>query len=73
MYDVANSSKVAKKMYLTLQEFLSRCNQNFQNNLKNSLEIVKTSNQGKIILNKQNQSRNIIWPLNINMILGQLR
>ncbi|AUB39463.1 Frataxin/CyaY [Nostoc flagelliforme CCNUN1] len=61
MYDVANSSKVAKKMYLTLQEFLSRCDQNFQNNLKNSSEIVKTSNQGKIILNKQNQSKNIIW------------
>lgn len=73
MYDVANSSKVAKKMYLTLQEFLSRCGQNFQNNLKNSLEIVKTSNQGKIILNKQNQSINIIWPANINMIKGQLR
>ncbi|MBG1258699.1 hypothetical protein F8S20_09730 [Nostoc sp. BAE] len=60
-------------MYLTLQEFLSRCDQNFQNNLKNSLEIVKTSNQGKIILNKQNQSINIIWPSNINMIKGQLR
>ena len=65
---VANSSKVAKKMYLTLQEFLSRCDQNFQNNLKNSLEIVKTSNQGKIILDKQNQSRNIIWASNMNMI-----
>ncbi|MBC6429749.1 hypothetical protein FM036_02310 [Nostoc sp. HG1] len=60
-------------MYFTLQEFLSRCDQNFQNNLKNSSEIVKTSNQGKIILNKQNQSRNIIWPSNINMIKGQLR
>lgn len=73
MYDVANSSKVAKKMYLTLQEFLSRCDQNFQNNLENSSEIVKTSKQGKIILNKQNQSKNIIWASNINMIKGQLR
>ncbi len=43
-------------MYLTLQEFLSRCGKNFQNNLKNSLEIAKTSNQGKIILNQQNNS-----------------
>ena len=68
MYYVANSSKVAKNMYLTLQEFLSRCDQNFQNNLKNSLEIVKTSNQGKIILNQENQTRNIIWALNINTI-----
>lgn len=43
-------------MYLTLQEFLSRWSKNFQNILKNSLEIAKTSNQGKIILNKQNNS-----------------
>jgi hypothetical protein len=68
MYDVANSSKVVKNMYLTLQEFLSRCGQNFQNNLNNSSEIAKTSNQGKIILNKENQSGIIIWALNINMI-----
>ncbi|ODG97377.1 hypothetical protein A4S05_13920 [Nostoc sp. KVJ20] len=68
MYYVANSSKVAKNMYLTLQEFLSRCGQNFQNNLKNSLEIAKTSNQGKIILNKENQSGKVIWASNINMI-----
>ncbi len=61
MYDVANSSKVVKNMYLTLQEFLSRCGQNFQNNLNNSSEIAKTSNQGKIILNKENQSGIIIW------------
>ncbi|OYD94822.1 hypothetical protein CDG76_15695 [Nostoc sp. 'Peltigera membranacea cyanobiont' 210A] len=68
MYYVANSSKVDKNMYLTLQEFLSRCGQNFQNNLKNSSEIAKTSNQGKIILNQENQSRNIIWASNMNMI-----
>ncbi|RCJ37560.1 hypothetical protein A6769_11690 [Nostoc punctiforme NIES-2108] len=68
MYYVANSSKVAKNMYLTLQEFLSRCSQNFQNNLKNSSEIAKTSNQGKIILNQENQSRKIIWASNMNMI-----
>ncbi|OYE04863.1 hypothetical protein CDG79_10650 [Nostoc sp. 'Peltigera membranacea cyanobiont' 232] len=68
MYYVANSSKVDKNMYLTLQEFLSRCSQNFQNNLNNSSEIVKTSNQGKIILNAQNQSRKNIWPLKINTI-----
>ncbi|QLE42586.1 hypothetical protein FD723_20560 [Nostoc sp. C052] len=68
MYYVANYSKAAKFMYLTLQEFLSRCGQNFQNNLKNSSKIAKTSNQGKIILNKENQSRNIIWTSNMNMI-----
>jgi hypothetical protein len=68
MYYVANCSKVAENMYLTLQEFLSRCGQNFQNNLKNSSEIAKTSNQGKIILNQENQSRNIIWASNMNMI-----
>lgn len=67
MYYVANSSKVAKNMYLTLQEFLSRCDQNFENNLKNNLEIAKTSNQGKIILNQQNQSAKVIWALNMNM------
>ena len=43
-------------MYLTLQEFLSRCGENFQNTLKNSLEIVKISNKGKIILNNGNNS-----------------
>ncbi|BAZ52008.1 hypothetical protein NIES4103_46670 [Nostoc sp. NIES-4103] len=44
-------------MYLKSQEFLSRCSENFQNNLKNSSEIVKTSNQGKIILNKGNKCK----------------
>jgi len=68
MYYVANYSKVAKNMYLTLQEFLSRCGQNFQNNLNNSSEIAKTSNQGKIILNQKNQSGKVIWASNINMI-----
>ncbi|AFY51008.1 hypothetical protein Nos7524_5285 [Nostoc sp. PCC 7524] len=43
-------------MYFTLQEFLSRCHGNLLNNHKNSLEIAKTSNQGKFILNKQRLS-----------------
>jgi len=68
MYYVANSSKVAKNMYLTLQEFISRCGQNFPNNFNNSSKIAKTSNQGKIILNKENQSVNIIRASNMNMI-----
>lgn len=41
-------------MYFKLQEFLSRCDENSLNNLKNSLEIAKTSNQCKIIVNKKN-------------------
>ncbi len=45
-------------MYLTLQEFLSRYDENLQNNHRNSIEIAKTSNQGKIILNNLNLSRN---------------
>jgi len=44
-------------MCFTLQEFLSRCDKNLLNNHKNSIEIAKTSNQGKIILNNQNLSR----------------
>jgi len=47
-------------MYLTLQEFLSRYDENLLNNHKNSIEIVKTSNQGKIILNNLNLSRNYL-------------
>lgn len=47
-------------MYLTLQEFLSRCSENFQNNLKNRLQIAKTFNQGKIILNQQNYCKKLI-------------
>jgi hypothetical protein len=43
-------------MYLCLQEFLSRCSGNFQNNHKNSSEIAKTSYKGKIILNPHNDS-----------------
>ncbi|PHJ65418.1 hypothetical protein VF14_32215 [Nostoc linckia z18] len=62
-----NYSKVAKNMYLSLQEFLSRCSQNFANNHKNSSEIAKTSNQGKIILNSQNQSRKLIRVLGMNI------
>ncbi|WP_179047342.1 hypothetical protein [Nostoc sp. TCL26-01] len=46
-------------MYFTLQEFISRCDENSLNNLKNTLKIAKTSNQGKIILNKQNYSKNL--------------
>jgi len=55
-------------MYLTLQEFLSRCGRNLQNNLKNSSEIAKTFNQGKIILINQSQSRKVNWASNINMM-----
>ncbi|MBU7582432.1 MAG: hypothetical protein KAF91_05890 [Nostoc sp. TH1S01] len=42
-------------MYFSLQEFLSRCSVNLQNNLKNSSEIAKTSYKGKIILNPHNE------------------
>ncbi len=45
-------------MCFNLQEFLSRCPKNLLNNHKNSLEITKISNQGKIILNQLNLSRN---------------
>jgi hypothetical protein len=45
-------------MYFTLQEFLSRCHGNLLNNHKNSLEIAKSSNQGKFILNQQRLSKN---------------
>jgi hypothetical protein len=45
-------------MYFTLQEFISRCDENSLNNLKNSIEIAKTSNQGKIVLDNQNHWRN---------------
>ncbi|MBH8572499.1 hypothetical protein I8752_05495 [Nostocaceae cyanobacterium CENA369] len=44
-------------MYFTLQEFLSRCSENFQNNLKNNSKLAKTSNQGKIILNQRNSAK----------------
>ena len=47
-------------MYLTLQEFLSRYDENLLNNHKNSIEIAKPSNQGKIILNNLNLSRNYL-------------
>jgi hypothetical protein len=43
-------------MYLCLQEFLSRCSGNFQNNHKNSSEIAKTSYKGKIIIIPHNGS-----------------
>lgn len=45
-------------MYFTLQEFLSRCDKNLLNNHKNSIEIAKTSNQGKIILNFKTPEEN---------------
>ncbi len=45
-------------MYFKLQGFLSRCQGKFLNNHKNSLEIAKTCNQGKIILNQRNLSNN---------------
>jgi predicted SpoU family rRNA methylase len=53
---VAITSQEAQKMYLTLQEFLSRYGGNFENNLKNSSEIAKTFYKGKIILNPHNDS-----------------
>ncbi|UKO97905.1 hypothetical protein L6494_25700 [Nostoc sp. UHCC 0870] len=51
-------SKESENMYVKLQEFLSRCNENFLNNLKNSFEIAKTSNQGKIFLKQQKHNKN---------------
>ncbi|HIK08214.1 MAG TPA: hypothetical protein IGS40_26620 [Trichormus sp. M33_DOE_039] len=45
-------------MYFKLQGFLSRCQRNLLNNHKNSIEITKITNQGKIILNKPNLSQN---------------
>jgi hypothetical protein len=41
-------------MYFKLQEFISRCDKNSLNNLKNTLEIAKSSNQCKIIVNQKN-------------------
>lgn len=46
-------------MYFKLPEIISRCDENLLNDLKNSLEIRKTSNQGKIFLNQQKYSKNV--------------
>ena len=46
-------------MYLTLQDFFSRCYPSFQNNHKKISEIEKLYRQGNIFLNRQKQSKKL--------------
>ncbi|MFM2062745.1 MAG: hypothetical protein RLZZ507_2415 [Cyanobacteriota bacterium] len=56
---VATCSNATNDMYLTLQDFFSRCCLSFQNNHKKILEIEKLCRQGNIFLNKHKQSKKL--------------